>query len=172
VNARRHPLAPGPLLVFRLEDARYAPTWHEGHGARLFGGRWNRKGQPAIYLSFEPACAILEVAVHKGFEVLETLPHTFSGVRISDPSKIRVVMPGELPEQAWLEGSPPTEEQQRFGDALLAKAPLVALPSVVSQQSWSLVINPSTASGLFALEFQDDFVLDGRLNPRARANSP
>ncbi|WP_196796267.1 RES domain-containing protein [Acidiphilium cryptum] len=52
----------------------YAASWDNGEGAHLGGGRWNSRGVRAVYYSLDPATAILEVAVHKGFGILDTPP--------------------------------------------------------------------------------------------------
>ena len=36
----------------------------DGEGARLYGGRWNSKGKPCIYLASTPSLALLEIMVH------------------------------------------------------------------------------------------------------------
>lgn len=63
------------FIAWRLDRDAYAPTWDSGEGSYLAGGRWNSKGVRAVYCSIDPATAILEVAVHKGFDVLDTVHH-------------------------------------------------------------------------------------------------
>jgi len=62
------------LVIWRLDQRKHAESWDSGEGAFRQGGRWNSKGVRAVYCSFDPAPAILEVAVHKGFKVLDTVP--------------------------------------------------------------------------------------------------
>ena len=59
------------LTVWRLERAVHAAAWAQGIGSERVGGRWSPKGRPVIYAALDPATAILEVAVHAGFEVLD-----------------------------------------------------------------------------------------------------
>jgi len=47
------------------------------------GGRWNSRGLRAVYCSIDPAAAILEVAVDKGFKTLGTVPHVLTAVTIT-----------------------------------------------------------------------------------------
>ncbi|MBI5171468.1 MAG: RES domain-containing protein [Candidatus Melainabacteria bacterium] len=42
----------------------------DGEGARLFGGRWNSPGLPAIYTSSHLSLAALELLVHLNFDNL------------------------------------------------------------------------------------------------------
>lgn len=159
-------LEPGaPLLAWRVDDSHHAASWDSGIGAELGGGRWNPKGTRVVYCSFDPATTILEVAVHKGFDVLDTRPFTMSCMAIPDPSVVKVVRPAEVPNPGWLHAGIPSAGQQAWGAALLASHPFVALPSVVSKSSWNIVFRPDVAAGKYTLLEQDRLVIDGRLNP-------
>ena len=160
---------PQPLWVWRIDAQAYAATWDSGLGAERFGGRWNPKGQRAVYCSLDPATCLVEAAVHRGFDVLDTRPHVLSCVQVdplspADPGA-RVVQPGELPNPAWLHGGTPSAGQQRFGAELLAAHGVVVLPSAVSKCSWNLVFSPDVAAGRIRLLHQRRLVVDTRLNP-------
>lgn len=47
--------------AYRAHDPRWAFSPLSGAGAAITGGRFNRKGQPALYLSLDPIGAITEV---------------------------------------------------------------------------------------------------------------
>jgi RES domain-containing protein len=51
------------LIVWRLVTARFAKSAFSGEGARLYGGRWNRKGIPLVYTSESQSLALLEMLV-------------------------------------------------------------------------------------------------------------
>jgi len=51
------------LNVYRLTKLKYA-TNLSGNGARIAGGRWNRKGTPLLYTSESRSLATLEYLVH------------------------------------------------------------------------------------------------------------
>jgi len=51
------------LRIWRLVTARYAATAFSGEGARLYGGRWNRKGVPMVYTAGSQSLAVLEALV-------------------------------------------------------------------------------------------------------------
>lgn len=155
----------GEIHFWRLDAAQHAGTWDSGIGAELVGGRWNSKGVKAVYSSLDPATAILEVAVHKGFKALDNVPHTLTGARIKDPSVIHRVDVDTVPNPNWLVPGIPSGGQQRFGDELLAKHPFVLIPSSVSRHSWNLLINPLLAKELYEVVCQERFGLDTRLNP-------
>jgi RES domain-containing protein len=150
---------------WRLDAAHHAATWDSGEGARLLGGRWNSKGFPVVYAALDPATAILEVAVHKGFPALNTVPHVMTSFVISDMSDCLIVNKEDIPNPNWLVPSYPSVGQQAFGDALLAKHPFVLLPSVVSSESWNIVFNPQRAINRYGDVKQKAFALDPRLHP-------
>ncbi len=154
----------GPLLAWRIDSLAHASTCLSGIGAERFGGRWNPKGQRAVYCSLDPATCLVEAAVHRGFAALDTQPHVLSCLRI-DPSGLLVLMPDDLPNPAWLHGGVPSAGQQRFGAERLALHGVLVLPSAVSKPSWNLLIAPGPAAGRFELLHQQRLVVDVRLNP-------
>jgi RES domain-containing protein len=158
------PLGTGELVAWRLEEARFAATWDSGTGPYLYGGRWNSQGIRAVYCSLDPACAILEVAVHRGFKALDTVPHILTSLRV-DPARAHVVEPAAVPNPNWLRPGTPSAGQQQFGDTLLAAHALVVLPSAVSTESWNLVFVAATAAAAYSARSQDRFALDPRLHP-------
>jgi RES domain-containing protein len=143
----------------------YASSWSSGAGAQKFGGRWNPKGVPTVYASLDAATAILEVAVHKTFPVLDTVPHVITCFKLFDANDVLVVTAADIPNPAWLQPGTPSAGQQAFGAQLMARKPFVLLPSSVCKHSWNLIFNPVLAASKYALEFQEQFGADGRLNP-------
>ncbi len=156
------------LVAWRLERNKYLPTWQQAEGAFLAGGRWSSAGRRVLYTALEPATAILEVAVHKGFDVLDAVPHTLLALSV-EPAKVHVVEAAQVTNANWLRPGAVSRNQQQFGDKLLDAHPLLALPSVVSTHSWNLLIHVAAATGLFALKGQESFALDPRLTPRLKA---
>jgi RES domain-containing protein len=155
----------GPATIWRLDSRSYASTWDSGLGAFIAGGRWSPPGLAAVYCSADPSTAILEVAVHKGFDALDTVPHVLSSAIISNPEDVHVVRAADLPNPAWLQAGPSSRGQMEFGAQLLEVYPFVALPSVVSKESWNVIFNPTIARGRYQLADQRPFALDTRLNP-------
>lgn len=161
MTPRPPPLGSGEIRLWRLDAARHADAWDRGEGSFRVGGRWNPAGVRAVYASLDPATALLEVAVHKGFTVLDTQPHVLTSARLADPGRVRVVMPDEVPNPPWLVPGTPNRNQQGWGKALLAAHKFLALPSVVSRHSWNLVFLAGT--GGYDEMRQDRFALDPRL---------
>jgi RES domain-containing protein len=158
-------LGGGDLVAWRLDQAKYGPTRDGGEGAYRAGGRWNGKGVRAVYCSVDPATAILEVAVHKGFTALDTVPHILTAATIVDPAGVHVVEPTAIPNPNWLRPGIPGGGQQAVGDALLARHKFILIPSAVSTHSWNLILVATVAVEAYVLRSQERFALDTRLNP-------
>jgi RES domain-containing protein len=156
----------GPAVFWRLDDKRYAKTWDSGEGAHQRGGRWNPAGVPAVYCALDPSTAILEVAVHKGFDTLNAVPHVLSSATLTIPWKqVHVVNPRDVPNKLWLYPCALSAAQQAFGRRLLATYDFIATPSAVSRRGWNLIFDASRATGKFALKRQENLDLDPRWNP-------
>ena len=153
------------LVAWRLDIERHALAWDSGEGAFLSGGRWNGKGVRAVYCSIDPATAILEVAVHKGFKTLDTVAHVLTAMTITDPKAVYVVEPASLPNPNWLRPGIPGAGQQAHGNQLLSTHRFVAIPSAVSVHSWNLIFVATAASGAYSMKMQEKFALDTRLHP-------
>ena len=161
------PFAAPRVLAWRLDAKEHEATWDRGEGARLYGGRWNSRGRRIVYCSLDPATAILEVAVHKGFRVLDTVAHVLTCALISDPALVHVVDPASVPNANWLRPGAPSAGQQAYGDALVSAHSFVLIPSAVSKYSWNLLFDSEFARGQYKKELQEDFALDTRLHPPA-----
>jgi RES domain-containing protein len=162
------PFGTGAFVAWRLDAEKHAATWDSGEGAFRVGGRWNSPGVRAVYMSLDPATAILEVAVHKGFPTLDIVPHTLTSAAILDTGTIHIVMPDDVPNANWLRPCPPSLGQQQFGDALLAKHAFVLIPSAVATYSWNLLFVADQANAkakaLYKERSQERFALDTRLH--------
>lgn len=153
------------LVAWRLDDERFRSTWDSGEGAFQVGGRWNSRGIRAVYCSLDPSTAILEVAVHKGFKVLDTVAHVLTAFQITDPSIVHVVQPASIPNPNWLHPGIPSAGQQAFGNDLVASYPFVLIPSAVSRHSWNLIFDATKTANHYELVSQERFSLDPRLHP-------
>jgi RES domain-containing protein len=152
-------------MFWRLDVAIHAAGWDSGEGAFRVGGRWNSAGVRAVYASLDPATAILEVAVHKGFMVLDTVAHTLTWATVQDLGGVRVVTAAEVPNGNWLRPGLPSAGQQAFGDSLLRSCAFALIPSVVSTHSWNVIFDPAAARGRYGDLSQEPFALDTRLHP-------
>lgn len=157
----------GHLTCWRLEREIYFSGWEKGEGAYQFGGRFSSKGRRVIYTSLEPSTAIMEVAVHKGFHVLDTDPHVLMSISIPIAAgDITIVQPADVSNPNWLRPGYPSPNQQQFGDTQLDKTGILLLPSVVSSHSWNCLIDVARFPNLASyLKSQERFALDTRLVP-------
>src|SRR5438105_7958383 len=149
------PLGGAELVAWRLDEAKYRAAWDSGEGAYRVGGRWNSRGIRAVYCSIDPATAILEVAVHKGFKTLDTVAHILTALTIAEPSNVHIVDPESVPNPHWLRPGIPGAGQQAFGDRLLAQHKFIVIPSAVSTHSWNLIFIATAAVGAYALREQE-----------------
>ena len=162
-------LGTGDVFGWRLDGERFKDSWDSGEGAFQFGGRWNSKGFRTVYCSVDPATAILEVAVHKTFPVLDTVPHVLTCFKVDDPSLIHIVQPADVPNPDWLRPGIPGAGQQSFGDSLLADHSFVLIPSAVSTHSWNLLFDAARTVKSHTMTLQERFALDSRLHPPSPA---
>ena len=162
------PLGGTDLIAWRLDASQFATSWDSGEGAYRFGGRWSSRGTRAVYCALDASTTILEVAVHRGFKRMDTIPHILTSLRISDVRNVHVVEAATLPNANWLRPGVPSAGQQAFGDALLGAHKFVLVPSVVSTNSWNLIFIAAMAEGQYALRAQEAFALDTRLHPPSR----
>lgn len=159
------PLGNGDLVFWRIDAQHHAATWGRGEGSFRVGGRWNSPGVRAVYTSLDPATAILEVAVHKGFKVLDTQPHMLTSAKILDPSNVSVTMPDDIPNPNWLTPCTPNSNQQHYGDRLLQDHLFVLLPSAVSKYSWNMVFDAARVVDEYGVVEQARLSVDPRLQP-------
>jgi RES domain-containing protein len=159
------PFGGDEVCGWRLDREEYASVWDTGEGAMNFGGRWNSRGRRAVYSCLDPATAILEVAVHKGFRALDTIKHVMTRFAVEEAHSIHVVNPPDVPNPNWLRPGPPSAGQQEFGDSFLGRYLFTAIPSAVSSGSWNLIFDPLRARGRYRMISQEHFALDTRLYP-------
>jgi RES domain-containing protein len=120
------------VIVHRIARAPFAAL--DGEGARLFGGRWNSPGRPAVYAAATPSLAVLEVMVHLDLPAA-LLPADYRLLSIEIP----VGVPSErLP-------SAPTDAAECIfaGDDFLARneALVLIVPSVIVTSERNAIIN-------------------------------
>ena len=127
--------------VWRLARKRPGARALDGEGAKLYGGRWNQRGTPAIYTASTISLAALEILVHLEDASLLRLYTPFP-IDIPEDS-IEEVPTEELPED-WRE-SPVPLSCQELGSRFLEEGRSLALkvPSVVIPLEANYVLNPA-----------------------------
>ena len=120
------------MIVYRLAKAAF--TQLDGEGARLFGGRWNSAGRPAIYTAASPSLAVLEVLVHLDLPA-ELMP--------DDYHLLGIEIPEDAPAERLDETPTDADACLAAGDSFLTRgASLILLvPSIVVPQEHNAIIN-------------------------------
>lgn len=139
--SRRNRRSKDPRIEgWRLLKTRHAGHAFDGEGARLFGGRWNSPGRPAVYLAANLALAILEILVN--LEDTDPLP-AYSQARASFGASLVERLPDDRLPADWALDPIPTSTRA-LGDAWLREARSVVLqvPSAVIASDWIFVVNP------------------------------
>jgi RES domain-containing protein len=128
------------ITAWRIVPQNWADTAFDGEGARLYGGRWNSPGRPAVYLADSRALAALEVLVHLNpamtslqYQLIEvTFPASLVQEIDIQPLAAALASPSVLPAT------------QQAGDAWLteAHAPVLQVYSSIISEEPNYVLNP------------------------------
>ncbi len=130
------------MRVWRIEKAVFAREVRSGGGARLYGGRWNSPGRPAIYCAGSLSLAMLEVLAHVTIEEDAGEKRVFFTVEVDD-KWVEEVGASELP-RGW-RSALNLGPCRRLGDAWLARESSVALrvPSALVVGEFNCILNPA-----------------------------
>jgi RES domain-containing protein len=127
------------VRAFRVVKKRWAKAAFDGEGARLWGGRWNSPGRPAVYCAGHVSLAILEVVVHAD---LALAPHYVVIPVNFDEALVESLDPGRLPA-SWRRHPAPAAVVA-LGDEWLreGRSPVLRVPSVVVPAEPNFILNP------------------------------
>lgn len=128
------------MRLYRLSRRKYAKDL-SGTGAKLNGGRWNSKGNEALYTAEHISLAKLEVAVHIS---LDLIPDDYCLIELDlpDNSRIQTLKVSNLPKH-W-DYIPYAKATQMIGDKFLYETHFLALkvPSAIVHQEHNFILNP------------------------------
>ena len=129
------------IRAWRLCLAAHRATAFSGDGARRYGGRWNHKGQAAVYTAATQSLAALEILVHADTDLVAN-DYVVFAVDIPDGVAVERVALADLPPQ-WREEYPPSVCRD-LGSAWLAqgRAAVLAVPSAVIPAETNYLLNP------------------------------
>jgi len=152
------------LTVWRLVTRRFADTAFSGEGARLYGGRWNRKGISMVYTAGSQSLAMLEMLVQDEplranyMMIAANLPDTLSIEHI-DATQLHT---------DWR--APATRQQlQTIGSdwATRRTSPVLAVPSAVIPAETNYLIHPAHPAFVeIGIGIAQPFITDLRLIKR------
>jgi RES domain-containing protein len=151
------------MLAFRISRVKWARDL-SGEGARLFGGRWNRKGVPCVYTSSSISLAILEYAVNIN---LDDIPRSLNIITLKIPDQFHVVKTEDLPGD-W-NAVPAPASAKNLGSRLLTEGDhgIIRLPSSVIPKEFNYIINPlHPLIKLCKILAVEDFVFDVRIKEK------
>lgn len=128
------------MKVYRISKNKYLNDL-SGEGARLFGGRWNKKGFPMLYTSESLALSVLELLVHLDSQFVKG-GFSYMELEIPEEIDIEIVNPAIL-NQNWRQ-HPPLSFLQDYGTQWLRtqEALVLKVPSAVLPTSSNYLINP------------------------------
>jgi RES domain-containing protein len=127
------------MLVYRIAQLMYLNDM-SGEGSRLFGGRWNSKGIPALYTSGTSSLAMLETLVYTPFTMLQG--YGIATFELQNHWPVKELLPKDLPND-W-DVFPSRRHTAIIGDKMLTAEDAIAMkvPSALLEEEWNLIINP------------------------------
>lgn len=151
------------MQLYRLVHNKWAAQAFDGEGAKLYGGRWNSKGQLCVYTAGSEALAILEVLVHLNNRTALKQYRLFQLTITAD--EVLSLSQANLPTN-WQQ-QPASIDTARIGDSWLAQNASLALsvPSVIAPRERNILLNPSHAAYQVCIDSSTelDFLPDPRL---------
>jgi len=132
-----------PILshtAFRLVKKKLAGQAFDGEGARLYGGRWNSKGRPCVYLSSSVSLAALEIMVHlDNYALLQS----YALFQINIPDSLSMQLSPQMLPNNWNDNLAPASTAD-MGNEWLDNQSSLALfvPSVIVPMEKNIILNP------------------------------
>lgn len=150
------------MIFYRITKKQHASDAWTGNGAKLFGGRWNHKGYPAVYVSSAISLACLEILVHAQRENLLDQYRVFS-IEIPD-NLIEYLEEHHLPDN-WRRDPAPISTMD-IGTGWLNSQESLALiiPSTIIPAENNAILNPlhPRFSSCLKKVTEQEFVFDKR----------
>lgn len=128
------------MRIYRITKGKYAQDL-SGEGARLYGGRWNRRGTSMLYTASNSSLAMLEKLVH-------IPPYIFpkdlkiTVLEFPDTIPINRIVLDSLPED-WISRSEHPKVLD-LGDQFVAESEFLCLriPSAINPIDENILVNP------------------------------
>ncbi len=127
------------MIVYRIAKTAYINDL-TGIGARLYGGRWSKRGIGVIYTSENRSLATVEYLVHTPISYApENL--SIASIKIPDNIKLKKINVSGLPAN-W-RNDPAPEELAEIGTQWVLSNKTLALrvPSAVVEHEFNIIIN-------------------------------
>jgi RES domain-containing protein len=148
------------ITLYRFTSEKHKDDL-SGEGSRLFGGRWNNKGQAVVYTSTTISLALLELLIHSAsYEEIKT--KYLMTIEITTQDTIPAIKPSKLGKN-WIQDINSTK--WIGGEFLKAHSSLVLqVPSAVIPEETNVLINPNHREiKKIKLKNTEQFRFDSRL---------
>lgn len=127
------------MIVYRLTSGEYINDL-SGTGAKLYGGRWNSIGLPALYTTQHISLAVLEILVHiKSYR----RPLNYHLISIDIPESVEMVsIDHQKLKNNWKDD---VAYGQFIGNEFLtaATSAVLKVPSAIIEDENNFLINPA-----------------------------
>jgi len=154
------------MKVWRICNARHAPTAFSGEGARISSARWNPAGVPMVYAATSLALAAMEVFVH--LETQDT-PEGLVSMEAELPVDLahcERVQASKLPAD-WRRERHPVLMQMGAEWARAKLSLTLLVPSVAVVGDWNVLVNPEHPDARkIVLSKPEPFQFDDRMFKR------
>lgn len=128
------------MRIYRISKTQYINDL-SGEGARLYGGRWNMKGDAMLYFSQNLSLSLLEIIVHVEYAELP-MDYSFVEAEIPD-SCIKKIQSIDFIQPKLSSDGSVNETQMVGSNWIINKEGLaMSVPSVILPQEHNILINP------------------------------
>lgn len=129
------------MIVYRIAKKQFINDL-SGEGARIFGGRWNKKGNSTVYTAENRALAAIESLVHVQPNLWPEDSY-MAEIRLPNDSKSYCIdIKEDLPEN-WQQYPAPSVLGDITENIFQEKNVLfISVPSIVVKWEWNVIINP------------------------------
>lgn len=128
------------MRLFRIAKKKYVKDF-SGEGARLYGGRWNKRGTNMLYFSTSLSLSVLEILVHFNQEYA---PQDLYYIEVEIPDKFINLKANLGSIKLHLRDNPPHYSTKHFGSSWAEKKEDLALavPSAILPIENNIIVNP------------------------------
>ncbi len=129
------------MIIYRLAIETFKDDL-SGTGSKLFGGRWNLPGHPAIYTAENISLAVLEILVNAD---KNNIPPGYFLLKLQVPDSLpfKLITHTALKEKWYTD----FEYTQFIGSNFLesGKEAMLKLPSAIVKEEYNFLLNPAHA---------------------------
>ena len=128
------------VTAYRIVKPIHAGNAFDGEGARRYGGRWNNKGTPVVYLAGSLALAALELLVHLESEQILS---DYVSIGVAFDSEQMILLPKNQYPEDWRDYPAPASTRAigdswfRSKDSLILKIQSAIIPG-----EYNFLLNP------------------------------